>query len=211
MKIDASGDAQGWVIWFVGLPGAGKSTFARAVCEALHYAGRKVSYLSMDSRRGVYFPLPQYTHEERAEAYRLFAHEAAHIARTGRNVIMDGTAPELSMREYARRLVPHFAEVYVSCPVEVAMRREQNRAQGTVMAHLYRKALERQRTGVPCYGLGEVVGVDVPFEENPAAECTLDSDQIGVEEGRDRVLELLARWQDPGTACAASGARIIGP
>ncbi|MFO8010787.1 MAG: adenylyl-sulfate kinase [Dehalococcoidia bacterium] len=184
----------GWVLWFVGLPGSGKSSLARAVCEKVRGAGGEVEYLEMDERRRVYFPNPEYSSEERAEAYRLFAEEAAVNSRRGRDVIMDGTAPRLWMREYARRLVSKFAEVMVRCPLEVAMERERNRPGGRVMADLYEKALKRKREGCDFEGLGEVVGVDVPFEENPDAECIIESDKVSIEEGSQQVLEFLKRW-----------------
>ena len=135
----------GWVIWFVGLPGAGKSAYAQAVYQALQKKGENVRYLSMDERRKAYFHTPRYTAEERAEAYELFAKEAAQIAEEGTNVIMDGAAPKLFMREYARRLVPHFAEIFVRCPLETAMRREANRPGGFIMADIYQKALKRKK------------------------------------------------------------------
>jgi len=185
----------GWVIWFVGLPGAGKSAYAQAVYEALRKKGEDVRYLSMDERRKAYFHTPQYTAEERAKAYELFAREAAEIAEEGTNVIMDGTAPKLFMREYARRLVPRFAEIFVRCPLEIAVYREAHRPEGLVMADLYQKALKRKETGTYFEGLGEVVGVDTHFEETPMAECVIESDQTSIEQGRNRVLAFLTVWQ----------------
>ncbi len=187
----------GWVIWLVGLPGCGKTSYARAVVQALRERGQEVEYLGMDEWRRGHAAGPAYTEAERAGAYRRFAGEAARLAREGHNVVMDGTAHRRVVRERLRRLVPRFAEVHVRCSLETAMRREKGRPEGRVMAGLYEKALERQRTGAQFAGLGEVVGVDVPFEENPAAECVIDSESEGIEQGRDRVLELLARWSTP--------------
>ncbi|MFO8100963.1 MAG: adenylyl-sulfate kinase [Dehalococcoidia bacterium] len=184
----------GWVVWFVGLPGSGKSTYAGAVFDALRKRGDEVTCLSMDERRKAYFLEPQYTAEEREKAYRLFADEAAMLAREGGNVIMDGTAHRLSMRSYARRLMPKFAEIEIRCPLEVAVQREKNRPEGEVMAGLYEKAIQRKETGAEFEGLGEVVGVDVPFEENPEAECIIDSTTVSIEEGKDMVIALIDRW-----------------
>ena len=189
----------GWVIWFVGLPGAGKSTYARAVFKDLENKGEKVQYLSMDEWRKINSPNPKYTWEERVRLYRLFAEQAAKIAYSGINVIMDGTAPQLSMRHYARSLVPRFAEVFVHCPLEIAIEREDSRPEGMVMAGLYKKALRRKETGVDFPGLGEVIGVDVPFEEDNLAECVINSEYISVEQGRDQVLSFLAGWEFPAT------------
>jgi adenylylsulfate kinase len=156
--------------------------------------GEDVSYLSMDERRLAYVPEPQYSQQERRQVYKLFAEEAARIAGEGTDVIMDGTAPELSMREYARTLVERFAEIYVRCSLETAIRREADRPQGLVISQLYKKAMERKQTGKYFKGLGEVVGVDTPFEENPAAECVINSEKVSIEQGRDLVLDFLASW-----------------
>jgi adenylylsulfate kinase len=191
----------GWVIWFVGLPGSGKSTYARAVWAALKAKGMDVEYLGMDERRKAYVAEPAYTEEERAAAYRLFAGEAARLAGEGRKVIMDGTAHRRAMRQHMRRLVPRFAEVYVRCSLKTAILREKGRPEGLVMAGLYEKALDRRKTGAQFPGLGEVIGVDIDFEEDPAAECVIDSERETIEQGRDRVLAFLERW--PRAASAA--------
>jgi adenylylsulfate kinase len=185
----------GWVLWFVGLPGAGKSTYARAVCEELKKEKVSVVYLCMDDRRKLYFPEPEYTEKERARAYMYFAEDAARMAQGGQNVIMDGTAHRLSMREYMRHLVPRFAEILVRCPLDIAIERESNRTEGGTRADLYKKALHRKETSAYYEGLGEVIGIDTEFEENPSAECVIESDKESVEQGRDKVLALLARWQ----------------
>ena len=75
------------------------------------------------------------------------------------------------------------------------MYREANRPEGLVMADLYKKALERKQTGIQIEGLGQVVGVDTPFEENPMAECVIESGEMRIEEGRDHVLASLAVWR----------------
>ncbi len=184
----------GWVIWFVGLPGSGKSTYSQAIYRSLLGRGIDIMYLSMDERRRTYFPKPEYTAQEREQAYRMFAEEAAKLAGQGTNLIMDATGHQLWMRQYARGLIPRFAEIYVRCPLDVAIKREEQRPEGQVMSSLYHKALERKEKGKTFEGLGEMVGVDVPFEENPNAECIIESDRMSIEEGRDRVIEFLKRW-----------------
>jgi adenylylsulfate kinase len=91
-------------------------------------------------------------------------------------------------------MIPRFAEVHVSCPVSVAMAREAARPEGQVMAGLYAKAIRRKTTGEAFAGLGEVVGVDAPFEADPAAECVLDAAKLTVEQSRDAVLRFLDGW-----------------
>jgi adenylylsulfate kinase-like enzyme len=181
-------------MWFVGLPGSGKSSVARAVLEALRDQGHEVVHLEMDARRKVYFPNPTYTPEERAKAYELFVQEAVEHVATGQGVIMDGSAHRLAMRNAARDRIARFAEVYIRCSLNVAISREQSRPEGLVMAGLYEKALDRKRTGRHYPGLGQVIGVDVPFEEDPGVECVVDSDRMTVNEARDAVLAFWDGW-----------------
>ena len=184
----------GAVLWFTGLPGSGKSTVAKAVLEALRQRGLDPVWLQMDARRKHYTPRPLYTAKEREDAYRMFAEEAAALAGEGRVVLMDGTAPLRAMRDHARERIERFAEVHLRCGVATAMRRESARPEGLVMAGLYAKAVKRKATGQKFEGLGQVGGVDVPFEQDPRAELTLDAEKLSAEQMRDAVLERFAGW-----------------
>ena len=62
------------------------------------------------------------------------------------------------------------------------------------MAGLYAKAIERRQNGRAFPGLGEVIGVDTPFEADPGAECVIDAAHLNVEEARDAALSFLAGW-----------------
>jgi adenylylsulfate kinase len=186
--------ARGFAIWFVGLPGSGKSALATGVADHLRARGVDVVVLRMDERRRSYFPEPRYTAQEREVAYAMFVDEAVALVEQGRNVLMDGSAYRVSMRDRARRRITRFAEVFVRCELDEAIRREAGRPEGLVAADLYRKALRRKRTGEPCQGLGEVVGVDVPFEENPQAEFVIDNTRLTREQTLGKVLHFLDIW-----------------
>jgi adenylylsulfate kinase len=186
-------------LWFTGLPGSGKSSVARAVAAALTAKLPRVAYLALDDRRKAYFPKPAYSDEEREAAYRMFAEEAAGLYKAGHDlVLMDASAPQIAMRAYARSLMEHFAEVHVRCTLKTAMAREAARPEGKVMAGLYAKAMMRKATGKTFPGLGQVIGIDVPFEEDAAAECVVDADHLTIEEGRDVVLTFLRDWLSLG-------------
>ncbi|MFW5489957.1 MAG: adenylyl-sulfate kinase [Desulfovibrio sp.] len=186
--------SKGWALWFTGLPGSGKSTLVDAVRRAVDPMQERTVVLRMDERRKAYFPSPTYSEAEREQAYKMFVDEAAFYVLSGKGVFMDASAHRLSMRQKARGLIPRFAEVYLRCNLDTAMQREAGRPEGAVMAGLYSKALERKRTGRLVKGLGEVIGVDVPFEEDPAAECVVMANTMTLEEARDYVLEFLLGW-----------------
>lgn len=189
-----SGYYAGWAIWFVGLPGCGKSTLAKGVFEHLYAQGWDVVSLQMDKRRKAYFPDPKYTHEERERAYGMFVDEAAEYVRQGKVVLMDASAYKKDMRTYARQRIPHFAEIFIRCALDEAMRREAGRPEGKVIAGLYEKALHRQKTGQVYEGLGEVIGVDVEFQVDPDAELIIDNSGLTAQETLGKALHFLDSW-----------------
>ncbi|MCK6511041.1 adenylyl-sulfate kinase [Myxococcota bacterium] len=184
-------NTEGWALWFVGLPGSGKSTIARCVFEALHPQEPRLVLLQMDAWRKLHLPDSGYTREERESAYRAFAQMAAERVHAGDRLLLDGTAYRQTMRRYARDKIVRFAEIYVTCPLEIAMQRESSRPQGLVMAEMYRKALWRKQTGQTVPDLGEVIGVDIEFEIDPCAECVLDSSQLSPQQACDRIVAWL--------------------
>lgn len=190
-----------WAAWITGLPGCGKSTVALKLVEKLKNDGLEVFYLSMDERRKKYIAQPKYTPEERELAYKLFVEDAAKLVESGQCVIMDGSAYLRKWRNYARQKIRNFAEVYLECPVDMAMKREAGREAGLVMAGLYEKALERQRTGRQFKGLGDVIGVDVSFEKNSAAECIVLTDSINADHVMHNVDECLKKWRNINGLC----------
>ncbi len=189
-----SNEGDGWAVWFVGVPGSGKSALAKGVLAHLEARGHAIVCMQMDKLRKKYVPDPKYTSEERERAYAAFVEEAVAHVQQGKGVLMDGAAYKIAMRTYARQRIPRFAEVFVQCDLEEAMRREAGRPEGLVMAALYDKAIRRQRTGEQFEGLGEVIGVDVEFEVDPDAEFIIDNTLLPKEETLRKVLHFLDTW-----------------
>lgn len=178
-----------YAIWITGLPGSGKSTVAAELKKNL----KNVEYLRLDEIRKKYISDPQFSDKERELVYSKFIEEGLSKIQEGRNVIFDATAHKLKWRAIARSKINNFLEVYIRCPVELCMDRESKRSGGLVTADLYKRSLERKRTGEQFGGLGEVVGVDVPYEENENAEVLIDSGKLKPEEAADIILGEIKR------------------
>ncbi|WP_250645470.1 adenylyl-sulfate kinase [Salidesulfovibrio onnuriiensis] len=168
---------------------------ARCVYDHLVAAGHDVVHHEMDRRRKAYFPKPRYTEAERARAYSLFIDEAVTMAAQGKVVLMDASAHRAVIRQAARKKIGRFAEIMIRCSLETAMAREKARPEGLVIANMYEKALIRQKTGEQFEGLGDVIGVDVPFEEGDA-ELIVDNTNLTSQQTCTMVTTFLDTWLD---------------
>jgi 2-C-methyl-D-erythritol 4-phosphate cytidylyltransferase len=107
----------------MGLPGAGKSTLARALCRRLGYAR-----VDRDALRLVLFPRPCYSAKEKAAVNAAVWRAAGERLRARRSVVLDGMsfasrADRRAARALARRAGARCVEVLVDCPVALAQRR----------------------------------------------------------------------------------------
>lgn len=169
------------IVWVTGLPGSGKSTIAKKLLKLLDKHKISYKYLRLDKFRKKIVPKPKYTEKERNLVYRKLADYAFELSKNN-NIIIDATAHKKTYRDYLRNKVKNFIEVYIKCPLEICIERESKRKQGLVMAEIYRKALERKKTGKQFKNLGQVIGIDIKFEENKNAEVIIESDKISPEE-----------------------------
>jgi adenylylsulfate kinase len=174
-----------FAVWITGLPGSGKSTIAKELVKGL----KDVEYLRLDEIRKKYINNPKFTDEERELVYSKFIDEGVSKIKQGKNVVYDATAHKLKWRSEARARIDNFLEVHAKCSLPACIERESKRGGGLVIADLYKKAIERKKTGKKYEGLGQVVGVDVPFEENESVEIEIDSEKIAPKEAASIILK----------------------
>jgi adenylylsulfate kinase len=155
-----------FAVWFTGLPGSGKTVIAARTSALLENEGIKVKILQLDEIRRVLTPNPRYTDEERDIVYASLAYMAKLLTECGVNVFIDATANRRRYRDTARSIIPHFAEAYVRCPLEVCMEREAHRKAVFSPKGIYKKSMQNG---------ANVPGVNVPYEEPLNPEIVVDS------------------------------------
>jgi adenylylsulfate kinase len=181
----------GWAVWLTGLPGSGKTERAKEVLRKLGQQGIKVEYLRMDKLRKILTPEKKYTKLERDYAYRALVLIGKFLTDNRINIIIDATGHKKVWRELARELIPNFAEVYVKCPLEICIERESNRKDDLVVSNLYKKAIERLKTGKKVRGIGQMIGIDVTYEESVRPELIIDSYKLDINESAEKIFQMI--------------------
>lgn len=161
-----------FVIWLTGPSGAGKTTLANALCEKLSEMGLNVEVLDGDGIRSKLYPDLGFSREEREMHNRIVVQMAKLLAKNGVVTIVSIISPFRETREYARREIERFMEVYLKCPLEVRLQRDPK--------GLYSKALRGELEGL--------TGYDGIYEEPENPELVLESHVMSVEEEVEAVI-----------------------
>lgn len=162
-------------IWLTGLPASGKSTIVAALKPQLEGLGCVVEVLESDAVRRILTPAPTYSHEERDLLYRALAFMGARLVAHGVTVIYDATANRRAYRDFARSLIPQFIEVWVECPLELAMQRDYK---GT-----YQRGQRGESSTVP--------GLQDPYEAPLSPEVRIDTAKLSAKEAAGKVVEFI--------------------
>lgn len=169
---------KGFVVWFTGLPGSGKTTVANAVASKLKELGYRVEVLDGDWVRKTISPDTGFTREERRTHLRRVAWIARLLARNGVIVLCSFVSPYRSVRREIREIVEEetpFIEVYCKCSLEECIRRDPK--------GLYEKALKGE--------IKHFTGISDPYEEPENPELTIDTEHETPISNAEKVFEKL--------------------
>ena len=167
----------GAVVWLTGLPGAGKSTLARALERRLFSRGGSPILLDGDTLRAGLNGDLGFSADDRRENIRRLAEMATHVAKNGHIAIVAAISPSREDRAAARRIADRlFREVYVATPAEVCEQRDPK-------GH-YAKA----RAGT----LASFTGINNEYQPPLQSELTLDTSARSVGDATDAIERMLA-------------------
>ena len=165
----------GFTIWFTGLSGSGKSTLSDIIEQRLKEHGRNVEVLDGDIVRTHLSKGLGFSREDRDTNIKRIAFVCALLTRNGVICISAAIAPYSEAREWARKEIGSFVEVYVKCPLSVCRERD--------VKGLYKLVDEGK--------IKNFTGVDDPYEEPEHPDLVIETDKETIEESIARIFAKL--------------------
>ena len=167
---------KGFTIWFTGLSCSGKSTLSKILETELRKRGRtKIEILDGDVVRTNLSKGLGFSKEDRDINIKRIGFVCKLLTRNGVVAIAAAISPYRSVRDYNRKEIGDFVEVYCNCPLEVCVKRD--------VKGLYKKALAGE--------IKNYTGVDDPYEEPLNPEVILETDQETHEESVAKIIRKL--------------------
>ncbi len=168
---------KGFVLWFSGLSGSGKSTIAKAIEQDLHARKKLCVVLDGDNIRGGISNNLSFSDGDRSENVRRVAEISKLFNDVGVISINCLISPSKVNRQVARDIIGtnSFVEIYLNTPLEVC--------EGRDVKGLYQKA----RAGE----IKQFTGIDSEYEVPTNPEITLETGSMDVAACVDKVLEYL--------------------
>lgn len=174
---EAQKHQQAVVLWFTGLSGAGKSTVAGALEQALLQRGAHTYLLDGDNvRHGLCAGLG-FSEADRNENLRRVGAVAGLMLDAGLIVLSAFVSPLRSQRDAIRASLPagRFIEVHVATSLDVCEQRD--------VKGLYQKARRGE--------IANFTGISDPYEAPLQAEISLDTGVLSLDDSVQQLLKLL--------------------
>jgi adenylylsulfate kinase len=179
-------EREGYVLWFTGLSGSGKSTIADIVADEIRRRGNPIEILDGDVVRTNLSKGLGFSKEDRDTNIRRIGFVAGLLSRHGVGVITAAISPYKAIRDEVRASTVNFTEAFVDAPLDTCIERD--------VKGLYKKALAGE--------IPEFTGVSDPYEPPDNPELHLKTAEETPEESARAVLEHLEKqgFIDPAPA-----------
>ena len=164
------------VLWFTGLSGSGKSQISQAVFEKFQQRRIRVEYFNGRKIREI-FPEIGYSPENRKEHIRKIGLLIGILENNNTSVIGSFESPFEETRNYLRRNLINYVEIYVHASRDYCISRDSR--------GLYRKAMNGE--------LDDFVGVSIEYEEPKDPEITIEAESQSVSASAKQVLKYLEK------------------
>lgn len=164
-------------IWLTGLSRSGKTALAEALAAHLRSTGRRVEILDGKLVRDEVGDFFGYSREERMKVNRVLCMMARLLAKHDIIPIVTAITPFQESRDFNRRELTPYLEIYVDCPLDVCVSRDPH--------GLYKRALRGD--------LKHFVGVDDPYEIPRNPDLRVQTGQATPDESARKVCDFVTK------------------
>ncbi len=169
-------DTEGFTVWFTGLPSSGKSTLAHKLNSFLKLNSIKVELLDGDVVRTHLSKGLGFSKEDREINIKRIGFVCHLLVKNGVSAIAAVVSPYRETRDYNRRLIGRYIEVYVKTSLATCETRD--------VKGLYKKA----RSGE----IQNFTGINDIYEEPLNAEVVVDTDKENEKECLIKIIQKLS-------------------
>ena len=166
---------KGVTVWFTGLPSSGKSTIARILERQFRKWNLKAELLDGDVIRTNLSKGLTFSKEDRDANIKRIGFVCHLLSRNEVIAMASAISPYREVRDYNRRMIGNFVEVFVKASVDECEKRD--------VKGLYKKARAGEIKGF--------TGVDDPYEEPLHAEVVCDTEHESPEQSAEKVIRRL--------------------
>ena len=166
---------KGVTVWFTGLPSSGKSTIARILERQCRKWNLKVELLDGDEVRTHLCKDLGFSKEDRDQNIKRLGFVCHLLTRNDVIAIAAAISPYKEIRDYNRRMIGNFMEVYAKASVDECEKRD--------VKGLYKKAKAGEIKGF--------TGVDDPYEEPHQPEVICNTENETPEQSAEKIVKRL--------------------
>ena len=167
----------GNVIWLTGLSGSGKTTLSLKLQEKLRELSVRTELQDGDEVREFFGADLSYERKDRIANVKRIGFAAHLLSRNGVNVIVANIAPYYEVRDFLRKNIPNYIQIYLKSDLESSLKRAS------------KGYYERLKNG----NLRNFIGVDDVYDVPRTPDLTIDTINTGIAESVDIIMEHLRK------------------
>lgn len=163
------------VIWLTGLSGSGKTTLGLRVTEELKKIRKKAAFVDGEIARGFFEDKLGFDRQSRIQNVKRIAFGAMLLADNNVTVIVANIAPYYEVRDFIRKHIPKYIQVYCKASFEECAARD-------TKGH-YSKAAGGK--------IKNLIGMDQPYDMPRSPDIIVDTVNESIDESINKILRYL--------------------
>jgi len=163
------------VIWLTGLSGSGKTTLGLRITEELKRTRKRVAFVDGETARGFFEDKLGFDRQSRIQNVKRIAFAASLLADNNVTVIVANIAPYYEIRDFIRKHIPKYIQVYCKASFEECAARD-------TKGHYLNASGGK---------IKNLIGMDQPYDVPRRPDIIVDTVNESVDESVNKILKYL--------------------